>query len=208
MIDNNIYETVRKYAEMLISKPYYNVYRILIREGRHIWSTKDNADFHRLLPEGIFCAADSDQEKDPLLEFFADEESFDIGALILSVTPYCARIGRSRKVLTASLDDMAQIIGWQARQAENSAASIKQALKDAAACFVGEASVVTGRNLYEATVALDVLEKSAEVAVRAEALGGAEPLAEKEARYMRMHYIEKYSKAEQAFRSGGGQTNA
>ena len=49
----------------------------------------------------------------------------------------------------------------------------------------------------EAVVALQVLEKSAEVNLKAEVIGGAKFLPADEAEEMRRMYLEKYSRREQ-----------
>jgi len=80
-------------------------------------------------------------------------------------------------------------------------------LKDNVGCLVlsgyndqGEGigyTVTMGRNLYEAVVAMTVLEKSAEVTLLAEKIGGAKPIPRWEAKLMRLVYKMKYSKAEE-----------
>ncbi len=55
--------------------------------------------------------------------------------------------------------------------------------------------VTTGRDPYEAYVALTVLEKAAEVQILADALGGVRPIPERTARKLRQNYLSKYSKA-------------
>ena len=58
-----------------------------------------------------------------------------------------------------------------------------------------------GRSLYEAVVAMTVIEKSAEVSVLAEKIGGPHPIARWEAKLMRLIYKKKYSKAEEAVKT-------
>ena len=58
-----------------------------------------------------------------------------------------------------------------------------------------------GRSLYEAVVAMTVLEKSAEIHFLAQKLGGAQPLPRWEAKLMRSTYKNKYSKAEEEIKS-------
>ena len=45
-----------------------------------------------------------------------------------------------------------------------------------------------GRGLYEAVVAMTVLEKSAEVSMLAEKIGGAVPISKRDAKLMRKEY--------------------
>lgn len=64
--------------------------------------------------------------------------------------------------------------------------------------------MTTGRNLFEAVVALDVLEKSAEVNLKADVLGGVKSIPRAEAKLMRMNYKKNYSKAEQLVKAKEG----
>ena len=56
--------------------------------------------------------------------------------------------------------------------------------------------ITCGRNLYEAYVAMTVLEKAAEVLLKSAVLGGAVPISKIDAKLMREVYKRKYSKAE------------
>ena len=64
--------------------------------------------------------------------------------------------------------------------------------------------MTVGRSLFEAVVALQVLEKSAEVSLKADVLGGAVAVPTEEARKLRRIYLEQYSKAEAAVKSEEG----
>lgn len=215
---NNTYEMICKYAAELAAMEHSGPVSIMVRSGKNTWMTRANADFENLKPEDIIAAEELIQAADPdsaaeeggegragdrrrraLAEvLLGEQENSELQAMVLAVTPSCSRIARRGTPLMAALDDMAQIIGWQVRQAEPDAASIRRALRNSAACFIGDAVLTTGRNLYEAVVALSVVEKSAEVTLRAESLGGVRLLRRAEAQLMRMIYKRKYSKAEQA----------
>ena len=83
---------------------------------------------------------------------------------------------------------------------------MKKALKHNMGCMVLKGAdskghgvgytLTMGRNLYEAVVAMQVLEKNAEIFCLAGKLGGVAPLSRTEARLMRAVYKSKYSKAE------------
>ncbi len=60
-------------------------------------------------------------------------------------------------------------------------------------------AITVGRDPYEAFVAMTVLEKAAEVALKAEVLGGARPLVQPLAAVERLVYRNKYSAAERKF---------
>lgn len=206
---NNTYEMIRKYAGELAAMEHMGPMTIFVKSGRKNWVTREAADFENLQPEDLMEAeklmgnenpagGGEERRRQALAELLISQpEDSELQAMVLAVTPSCSRIARRGTPLTAALDDMAQIVGWQVRQAEPDAASIRRALRNTAACFLGDAVLTTGRNLYEAAVALSVAEKSAEVTLRAECLGGVRLLPRAEAQLMRMIYKKKYSKAEQ-----------
>ena len=78
-------------------------------------------------------------------------------------------------------------------------------MKKATGCMVKDRyTISTGRSLFEAVTALQVLEKSAEVNIKAEVLGGPVPVVRMEAKLMRMIYKKKYSRKEAAVKAGEG----
>lgn len=132
-------------------------------------------------------------------------------AAIISRTPYCqkmlARL-QEKGIFRPVLDDMAQIVGPQVQVIPEEIGAMTSALRKAAAVFVCTGTdaqghvtgytLTVGRSHYEAVVALTVLEKSAEVYLKAEILGGGKPLSRFDAHLMRTIYMKKYSKAETA----------
>ena len=57
-------------------------------------------------------------------------------------------------------------------------------------------AITVGRNPYEAVVAMTVLEKSAEIILKASAIGGAKELGYFVVNTNRRKYLNKYSRAE------------
>ncbi len=130
----------------------------------------------------------------------------DLGALIHSHSPWasvCACAGRSIPVLT---DDMAEVIGGEVRCAGHVAAGRHRELAQAAADAIGPDAcavllgnhgvVAGGRDLAEAVVACQFVEKAAMILVHGQALGGAHPIPEKLSREERDRYLHKYGKPE------------
>ena len=99
------------------------------------------------------------------------------------------------------LDDMAQIIGPSVRVADYAFPSTKKismktvkALKGRnAALMANHGAVCIGRNLDEAFVVCQVLEKACKAFIEAEFLGGAKSINKFEAHLMHQIYIRKYS---------------
>ncbi|WP_419025669.1 hypothetical protein [Emergencia sp.] len=210
-MDNNIYEIIEKYAGELAAMESYdcNTWKILVKLGGNCYETIDGADFAALTQDDIGTACGEDSVH-PIERQILQADN-GINALVLSRTPYCLQAAKQGRPLAAALDDMAQIVGYQVQTVSYEKEAVDTALKKATGCFIKEKdhakkgfTITTGRNLYEAVVALTVLEKSAEVNLKAEALGGAKPLPKIEADLMRMIYKKKYSVAEQEVKSKEG----
>ena len=99
------------------------------------------------------------------------------------------------------LDDMAQIIGPSVRVADYALPSTKKITKKTvralkgrnAALMANHGAVCVGRDLEEAFVVCQVLEKACKAFIEAEFLGGAKSINKFEAHLMHEIYIRKYS---------------
>ncbi len=131
----------------------------------------------------------------------------DLGAIIHSHSPWasvCACSHRSIPVLT---DDMAAVIGGEVRCARYVPAGRDRDLAraaretigpDACAVLLANHGVVAGaRDLAEAVVAAQIVERAATILIQAEALGGVTPIAEQHWRAERMRYLQQPSKLEE-----------
>ncbi|MGN8764305.1 hypothetical protein [Hornefia butyriciproducens] len=191
-------DVIVKYASMMNALPYSagKCPQILVRIGDRCLATDEDADFSSLTEEDIIDITNQPSvEKDVLMA------SREARAMILSRTPYVGICVASRRRIPAVLDDMAQIIGQEARVVPRTFRGISRALKSAEAALVrpeesGGYAITCGRNLYEAYVAMTVLEKSAEVILKAAVIGGAKPIGSLDCRLMHQIYRRKYSKAE------------
>lgn len=125
----------------------------------------------------------------------------DLGALVHGFSPQasvCACAHRSIPVLTS---DMAAVIGGEVRCAryvpagrvQDLARSAREAIgRDACAVLLANHGVVAGgRELAEAVVAAQVLERAAAILIHSEALGGATPIAEQHWRAERVRYLQQ-----------------
>ncbi|MDD6043457.1 MAG: class II aldolase/adducin family protein [Eubacteriaceae bacterium] len=195
------FEYIKKYASGLaeIEGCDSKELRAVVSFEGETYQTVKGADFAAL--------SEGDVEKisgklsDLWIEQALVEDSSPIGAVVVSRTEFCTRACEKDMVLRPCLDDMAQIIGHKVVAVEYDEKAVRKALSGAAGCFVkGKYTITTGRSLYEAMVALTVLEKSAEVNLLAEKQGGGKSIILPEAMLMRMIYKKKYSKAEQSFK--------
>ena len=176
--------------------------RMILQTEEGVFATKVDADLSKITEDDI--------EKLWVHELPIHKP--EMKAIVYSQTPACMQCLREDKPFPAMLDDMAQIFGPSAcivdgrEKNDSRGKSIFKALKDNVGCLVlkgidknGQGvgyTVTMGRNLYEAVVAMTVLEKSAEVFLLTEKIGGGKPIPYLEAKLMRMVYKKKYSKAE------------
>ncbi len=204
-MDNHIFEMIKKYAEELSEIPGEDKEsrKLMVRLDGRIYETADGCNLAELKRGDVILVA-GESETYPV-ERRLLQEGGEIRAIVLSKTPYCRLAARRGMKLVPALDDMAQIVGPQAETVSYTGKKIRRALKHATGCFVRDRyTISTGRSLFEAVTALQVLEKSAEVNIKAEVLGGAKPVARAEAKLMRMIYKKKYSKAEAAVKAEEG----
>ena len=197
---------MEKYAKVLSEMEGYDreTWKIFITVDGRIYETENGADFADLKRRDVVIASGATGSLFPV-EHHLLREGKDIQAVVLSRTPYCRRFEQYGKDIVAAIDDMAQIVGHKAPCVGYGDKAISRALRSSAACLVKDHyTITTGRNLYEAVVALTVLEKSAELNTKAEVLGGVKYLPKLEAQLMRQVYKKKYSKAEQEVKKEEG----
>lgn len=108
----------------------------------------------------------------------------------------------ARREVPAVLDDLAQIVGPTVRCADYALPSTKKIVKATvkamrgrnAALMANHGAVCAGRDLDEAFVVCQVLEKGCKTFIEAEFLGGAKHINKFEAWAMHKIYLKKYSK--------------
>ncbi|MGI6211453.1 MAG: FGGY family carbohydrate kinase [Anaerovoracaceae bacterium] len=189
-------EVIAKYARMMTELDYSvgDSPCILVKHEGRCYATRSAADFHSITEKDIADITELDiAEKDVLMA------SSGRSAMILSRPPYAAEYIDRGEEIPVALDDLAQIIGPRVRNVIRSRRRIADALRTSEAVLVYGGDLITcGRTLYEAYVALTVLEKSAEVTRKADVIGGAKVLPYPTAMLMHVVYRLKYSKKEEA----------
>ncbi len=139
------------------------------------------------------CTHFSIPEKDWLL----DEK--EMRAMILARPLYIGLCLAIQRPIEAVLDDMAMIIGQSVLIAPREKKAIDKALRGRYAVMIDDQNVlVIGRTMYEAFTALTVLEKAAELMLKADVLGGGIPVPPARAALEHRIYTMKYSKAEES----------
>ena len=126
----------------------------------------------------------------------------NIHAVIHTHQMNASTVAAAQREVPPILDDMAQIIGPTVRVAEYALPSTKKITKKTvkalkgrnAALMANHGAVCVGRDLDEAFVVCQVLEKACKAFIEAEFLGGAKRINKFEAHLMHQIYIRKYSK--------------
>lgn len=208
---NYIWEEFKACAESLSSNGFAKAEgtRILFQADGKVYGTKIGADISKLTEEDI--------EQVKLKRLPVPKKGKN--AMIYSQTFYCQKCLADAVPFATSLDDMAQIIGQgvfvaDGRSAEHAAGkSLRKALKKNNGCLVLRAvdgkgrgigySITIGKDLKEAALVLEVMEKSAEAELKAKKLGGSVPIDTKHVLAMKKNYEKKYSKQVKAEHTGG-----
>jgi len=126
----------------------------------------------------------------------------EVQAVIHTHQMNASTVAAARREVPPILDDMAQIIGPSVRVAGYALPSTRKitrrtvrALKGRnAALMANHGAVCVGRDLEEAFVVCQVLEKACRAFIEAEFLGGAKSINKFEAHLMHRLYIRKYSR--------------
>ncbi len=124
-----------------------------------------------------------------------------INAVVHTHQMNASTVAAAQREVPPILDDMAQIIGPSVRVAAYALPSTKKITKKTvkalkgrnAALMANHGAVCVGRDLDEAFVVCQVLEKACKAFIEAEFLGGAKSINKFEAHLMHQIYIRKYS---------------
>ena len=111
-------------------------------------------------------------------------------------------VAAAQREVPPILDDMAQIIGPSVKVAEYALPNTKKIVKNTlkalagrnAALMANHGAICIGRNMDEAFLVCQVLEKACKAFIEAEFLGGAKSINKLEAWIMHEYYLRKYSK--------------
>jgi L-fuculose-phosphate aldolase len=128
----------------------------------------------------------------------------EINAVIHTHQMNASTCAAARREVPPILDDMAQIIGTSVRVAPYALPSTRKITKGTvkalkgrmAALMANHGAVCIGRDIDEAFVVCQVLEKACKAFIEAEFLGGAKSINKFEAYLMHQIYLKKYSAQE------------
>ena len=198
---------LRLVAEGLVARTWGN---ISIRvDDTHMLITPSGRTYEDLTPADIVLVnyhtskhegnIKPSSEKELHCEIYRTRKN--IRAVIHTHQMNASTVAVAHREVPPILDDMAQIIGPSVRVADYAFPSTKKismktvkALKGRnAALMANHGAVCIGRNLDEAFVVCQVLEKACKAFIEAEFLGGAKSINKFEAHLMHQIYIRKYS---------------
>jgi len=126
----------------------------------------------------------------------------EVNAVIHTHQMNASTVAAARREVPPILDDMAQIIGPTVRVARYAPSSTDRIVRSTvkalrgrmAALMANHGAVCLGRDLEEAFVVCQILEKACRAFIEAEFLGGAKSIDRADARTMHQYYLSKYSK--------------
>ena len=126
----------------------------------------------------------------------------DVNAVIHTHQVYATTVAVAGKEISAIVDDQAQILGPSIKvtsyQRSNSDELAKEVVTNLegrnAVLIANHGAVCVGRNMDEAFVAAQILEKTCQVFIGAAVLGGAQPISPKEASRLYQEYLTDYSR--------------
>ena len=135
----------------------------------------------------------------------------EIQAVIHTHQMNASTVAAARREVPPILDDMVQIIGPTVRVADYALPSTNKIVRVTvkalrgrmAALMANHGAVCLGRNLDEAFVVCQVLEKACKAFIEAEFLGGAKSINRFEAFLMHQFYLRKYSALKEENRRDG-----
>jgi len=172
--------------------------------------TPSGREYETMVPDDIVIVNYFDHSYEggikPSSEFKLHTEIYrtrkNIHAIIHTHQMNASTVAAARREVPPILDDMAQIIGPTVRCADYALPNTKKIVRKTvralkgryAALMANHGAVCIGRNMDEAFVVCQVLEKACKAFIEAEFLGGAKGINKFEAHLMHQFYLRKYSK--------------
>jgi L-fuculose-phosphate aldolase len=193
--------------EGLVSRTWGNVslrvnetYMLITPSGRNYTELVNDdivlVNYHNSKYEGSIKPS---SEKELHCEIYRSRK--EINAVIHTHQMNASTVAAARREVPPILDDMAQIIGPSVRCADYALPSTKRIVTKTvkalrgrmAALMANHGAVCVGRDIDEAFVVCQVLEKACKAFIEAEFLGGAKGINIFEAHLMHQFYLRKYS---------------
>ncbi len=199
---------LRLVREGLVARTWGNI--SLRVDHEHMLITPSGRAYQELEPEDVVLVnyhssshkgpVKPSSEKELHCEIYRTRKN--VHAVIHTHQTNASTVAAAQREVPPILDDMAQIIGPSVRVAEYALPSTRKIAKRTvkalkgrmAALMANHGAVCVGRDMDEAFVVCQVLEKACKAFIEAEFLGGAKSISKFEASYMHQVYLRKYSK--------------
>jgi len=199
---------LRLIKEGLVARTWGNI--SLRVDHTHMLITPSGRSYEKLSPDEVVLVnyhtseyegpVKPSSEKELHCEIYRTRKK--VHAVVHTHQMNASTVAAAHREVPPILDDMAQIIGPSVRVAEYAFPSTRkiakktvQALKGRkAALMANHGAVCVGRDLEEAFVVCQVLEKACRAFIEAEFLGGAKSINKFEAHLMHQIYLRKYSR--------------
>jgi len=126
----------------------------------------------------------------------------EINAIVHTHQPYASTMAASHRELPPFLDDMVQLIGPSVRVAAYAPSgsntmiinTTKALEKRFAALLANHGAICIGRDMEEAILVCEVLEKGSKAFIHGELIGGIKMIDKSDALQVRQDYLDKYSR--------------
>jgi len=176
-------------------------YMLITPSGRTYEDLVENdivlVNYHSLTHQGNIQPS---SEKSVHSEIYKSRK--DINSVIHTHQMNASTVATARREVPAILDDQAQIIGPSIKVTSYTLAGTRKIAKRVvkalkgrkAALMANHGAVCIGRDLDEAFVVCQLLEKTCKAFIEAEFIGGAKGINKFQATLMHRHYIKNYSK--------------
>jgi len=152
------------------------------------------------LTDGSHVGKKPSSEKNLHIEIYRTRK--DVGAVVHHHASHSSTVAAARREVPAILDDLAQIVGPSVRVADYALPGTKKLVRKTVAAMKGRnaallanhGAICVGRDLDQAILCCEILEKACRSFIEAEFLGGAKEINKFEAWIMHQYYLKKYSK--------------
>jgi len=124
----------------------------------------------------------------------------DIQAIVHTHSPFATAMSTARKPIPGAVEDMVQIVGGNVRVSEYALPGTKELGQNVIKALEGRQAVLlanhgmlgAGSNLEEALKVCQVVEKTAQITILAQIIGGVVELSQEDIAFMRDFYLHHY----------------
>jgi len=179
----------------------------IVTPSRVEYAVIEPRDFVTVSLEGTVLAGHRLPSSEPEIHRAVLNKKPDVGAIIHSHSPYATAVSCLHQAMPVFVEDVAQIIGGEVHCTRYVPAGQHKKIAEEVAITIGEENAVLlanhgvmccGRNLEEALVASQILEKAALMMLAAGGAGKVVPIPEEYVRSERHRFLHKYGTAHDA----------